>query len=357
MKPFQGKTVIFTLAGLCATVTGSAGQAADFYKGKNLQFVIGAAAGGGYDLPGRAISRHLDRHLPGRPTIVVKNMSGASGLKMTNWLYNVARGDGTVIGMPTNNIPFEPLVRLISRDGKNIHFDTMKLQWIGSPTQETYVAFVWHAAPVKTVDDLKSQKVLMGSTSPAGTNSVLPTLTNEFLGTKMQVITGYGSQSNIFIALERGEVQGNVTGLTNLTVNKADWLQEKKARILVQYGLQKDPKLPDVPFALDLVQKPEDKAALRFLVSKFQVARPLVAPPAVPADRMKILRAAFDNTMRDKAFLVDTGKLGLDINPVSSSEMNALIAEVYKTPKAVIERTRQIILQGRKKAVKRAGKK
>ncbi|MDH3239981.1 MAG: tripartite tricarboxylate transporter substrate-binding protein [Alphaproteobacteria bacterium] len=357
MNMFQGRSILLALAGISAGFAGATGQAAEFYKGKSLQFVIGAAAGGGYDLPGRAISRHLGRHIPGRPAMVVKNMSGASGLKMTNWLYNVARRDGSVIGMPTNNIPFEPLVRLISRDGKNIHFDTNKLQWIGSPTRETYVAFVWHAAPVKSVDDLKNRRVLMGSTSPAGTNSVLPTLTNDFLGTKMQVITGYGSQSNIFIALERGEVQGNVTGLTNLTVNKADWLREKKARILVQYGLRKDPKLPDVPFALDLVQKPEDKAALRFLVSKFQVARPLVAPPGVPADRMKILRAAFDATMKDKAFLADTGKLGLDIDPVSSSEMTALIAEVYKTPKAVIERTRRIILEGRKKTVKRAGKK
>ncbi len=357
MTKLRARCVPIALAALFAIAAAGAAEAADFYKGKQLQFVIGAAAGGGYDLPGRAISRHLDRHIPGQPAIVVKNMSGASGLKMTNYLYNVARRDGSIIGMPTNNIPFEPLVRLISRDGKNIHFDTMKLQWIGSPTRETYVAFVWHTVPVKSVADLKARKTLMGSTSPAGTNSVLPTLINEFLGTRMQVITGYGSQSNIFVALERGEVHGNVTGLTNLTVNKADWLAAKKARIILQFGLKKDRQLPDVPFALDLVQKPEDKAALRFLVSKFEIARPLVAPPEVPADRMKILRAAFDNTMKDKAFLADTGKLGLDINPVSSDEMNALIAEVYKTPKAVIERVRKVILEGRKKAVKRAKKK
>lgn len=349
--------VPIALATAIAGLAASGSQAADFYKGKRLNFFIGASAGGGYDLAGRAVSRHLDRHIPGRPTIVVKNMSGASGLKMTNYLYNVARQDGTAIGMPTNNIPFEPLAHLISRDGKNIHFDTNKLQWIGSPTRETYVVFVWHTVPVKSVADLKKGRILMGSTSPAGTNSVMPVLTDEFLGTRMQVVTGYGSQSNIFVALERGEVQGNVTGLTNLTVNKADWLRDKKARIILQYGLKKDPKLPDVPAALDLIKKPEDKAAFRFLVSKFQIARPLVAPPGVPKDRMRILRAAFASTMKDKAFLKDTGKLGLDINPVLSDETNALIAEVYKTPKAVVKRVRSIILQGRGKAVKRAKKK
>ena len=283
-------------------------------------------------------------------------MSGASGLKMTNYLYNVARRDGTVIGMPTNNIPFEPLVRLVSRNGKNIHFDTKKLQWIGSPTRETYVAFVWHTVPVTSPDDLKRRKTLMGSTSPAGTNSIMPTLTNALLGTKMQVVTGYGSQSNIFIALERGEVEGNVTGLTNLTVNKAEWMRDKKARIILQYGLRKDPSLPDVPLALDLIKNKDDKAAMRFLVAKFQIARPVVAPAGVPADRMRILRTAFDETMKDKAFLADTHKLGLDINPVSGEEMTALIDDVYQTPKSVIERTRAIILHGRKTAVKRKRK-
>jgi tripartite-type tricarboxylate transporter receptor subunit TctC len=327
--------------------------AEDFYAGKSLDFLIGADAGGGYDLPGRAIARHLDRHLPGHPTIVVKNIGGAGGLAMTNFLYNAAPRDGTTIGMPTNSMAFEPLERFVSRDGKNIQFDAQKLQWIGTPTRETYVAFVWHTAPAKSVNDLESNTVLMGSTSPAGTNAILPILTNEFLGTHMQVITGYGSQSNIFVALERGEVQGNVTGLTNLTVNRAEWMRDGKARILLQYALSKDASLPDVPSVLDLIENDEDKAAMRFVLAKFQMARPIAAPPGVPQDRVQMLRTAFDQTMKDKAFLEDAAKLGLEIDPMSGDEITALIREMYKTPKPVIERLRNIVFDNRKQAVKR----
>lgn len=330
-------------------------DAENFYAGKSLTIVIGAAAGGGYDLPGRAIGRHIDRHIPGKPTIVVKNMGGASGLIMTNYLYNVAERDGSVIGMTTNTMPFEPLVRLVSKDGKNINFDPEKLQWVGTPTRETYVAFVWHTAPVNSIADLKGKDILMGSTSPAGTNAILPILTNDLLGTSMKVITGYGSQSNIFVALERGEVHGNVTGLTNLTVNKADWMRDKKARVVIQYALSKDKNLPDVPLILDLIENEEDRAAMRFMLSKFQMARPLAAPPEVPADRVRILRTAFDATMKDKAFLEDTGKLGLDIDPMSGEEITALIEEMYKTPKSLVERVRTIIFDGRRKTVKRTG--
>lgn len=332
-----------------AVTVSSASSAADFYAGKTLDFLVGAAAGGGYDLPARAIARHIGKQIPGHPTVVVKNMSGANGLLMTNLLYNAAARDGTAIGMTTNSAPFEPLVRLVSRDGKNIQFDAQKLQWIGSPTRETYVGFVWHDAPVKSFDDLKHTTALMGSTSVAGPNAILPTLTNAFVGTKMQVVTGYGSQSNIFIALERGEVHGNVTGLTNLTVNKADWYRDGKAKVLVQYRLSKDKNLPDVPLILDLIQNADDKAAMRFMLAQFEMARPIAAPPGAPADRVAILRSAFDSTMTDKAFLEDTGKLGLDIDAMTGQEISAMLEEMYKTPKPVVDRVHQVIVEGEKR--------
>lgn len=332
-----------------AITISSSSTAADFYAGKPLEFLIAAAAGGGYDLPGRAIARHMGRHIPGHPAIVVKNMSGANGLIMTNFLYNAAARDGTVMGMTTNSAPFEPLVRLVSRDGKNIQFDAQKLQWIGSPTRETYVAFVWHETPAKSFDDLKRINVLMGSTSVAGPNAILPTLTNALVGTKMQVVTGYGSQNNIFIAVERGEVQGNVTGLTNLTVNKADWYRDGKAKILVQYRLSKDKNLADVPLILDLIQSADDKTAMQFMLTPFEMARPIAAPPGVPADRVAILRAAFAATMTDKAFLEDSSKLGLDIDAVSGKEIGAMITEMYQTPKPVIERVREVIFEGERR--------
>lgn len=339
------KSVSLGAIALTAVVSVSSNSsAADFYAGKSLDFLVAAAAGGGYDLPARAIARYIGRHIPGHPTLVVKNMSGANGLIMTNFLYNVAARDGTVMGMTSNSAPFEPLVRLVSPDGKNIQFDARKLQWIGTPTKETYVAFVWHEAPAKSFEDLKKRKLLMGSTSTAGPNAILPTLTNEFVGTTMQVVTGYGSQTNIFLALERGEIHGNVTGLTNLTVNKADWMRDGKALVLVQYRTAKDKNLPDVPLILDLIQNEDDKVAMRFALSQFEMARPIATPPEVPGDRVQILRTAFDATMQDAVFLEDTKKLGLDIDPMPGHEIGALIEEMYKTPKPIVDRVRRAIL-------------
>ncbi len=348
MTAINARSLSAAVALAAALSLSSGSSAQDFYAGKTLEFLIAASAGGGYDLPGRAIARHMHRHIPGQPTLVVKNMSGANGLTMTNFLYNVASRDGTVMGMTSNSVPFEPIVRLISPDGKNVQFDPLKLQWIGSPTKETYVAFVWHAAPVNSFEDLKKNKVLMGSTSQAGPNAILPKLTNAFVGTTMHVVTGYGSQTNIFLAVERGEVHGNVTGLTNLTVNKAEWLRDKKARIIAQYGLTKAKELPDVPLILDQIANADDKAAMRFMLSKFEMARPIAAPPEAPADRVGLLRAAFDATMTDKMFLEDTGKIGLDIDAMSGAEITSLLGELYKTPKPVIERVRAIILEGSK---------
>ncbi len=224
-------------------------------------------------------------------------MPGAAGLVVTNYLYNVAKRDGTVIGMPTSNVPIEPRLKLLSPDGSNVKFDLANFSWIGTPLQEPQVTWVWHTAPAASVDDLKTNTILMGATTASADNAILPMLVDELIGTKMKVLTGYQGQNEINLAAERGEVQGNNTGLSNLTVNKADWLRDGKVRILLQFGNERLPQLPNVPTAIELASSDADKAMLRFYGLKFTMARPLLIPPQVPAERIAALQAAFEATM------------------------------------------------------------
>jgi tripartite-type tricarboxylate transporter receptor subunit TctC len=320
---------------------------ADFYRGKSIELLIGGAVGGGYDLAGRTLANHIGRHIPGQPTLVVRNLPGATSLIMTNQLYNVSKRDGTVIGMPTSNIPLEPRLKLISPDGANVKFDIERFNWIGTPVQEPQVTWVWHTAPARNVDDLRTHPIRMGATTASADNSVLPSIVNQVLATRMQVVTGYIGQNEINLAVERGEVQGNNTGLSNITVNKSDWLRDGKVRILLQFGAERLAALPDVPTALELAAAEADRALLRFYAVKFNMARPLFAPPDVPADRLAALRAAFDATMKDPQYLEEARRIGLDVNPLGGEGIAALIREVQATPQPVVDRLRELLAAGK----------
>jgi tripartite-type tricarboxylate transporter receptor subunit TctC len=338
---------------LIALLAGNvhADEIGDFYKGKNIDFEIGAAAGGAYDLPGRLVARHLGNYIPGNPSVIVRNMEGGNGLRMTNTLYNVSPKDGTVIGMSNSAIPLEPLLKVLSPDGANVHFDVMKFNWIGSPSQETYVSFVWHTTPVQTFDDLRRTEITTGGTAALGDAIVLPKLMNALTGTKFNIIKGYGGQNDIFLAMERGELQANATGLTNLTSSRSEWVRDHKIRILVQYtggSASSSPVLKGVPSALDLVKSDDDRTLLRFLFSKYKIARVIFAAPDVPPERIRALQDAFDSTMKDKAFLNESTKAGVEINPVNGIEVAQLVNEIYKVSPSIVERARTILLSDQK---------
>jgi tripartite-type tricarboxylate transporter receptor subunit TctC len=316
--------------------------AQDFYKGKSVKLIVGAAAGGGYDVVARLIANHMPRHIPGNPAMVVRNMPGATGLIMTNNLYNVARRDGTVLGMPTSNVPIEPRLRLLSPDGSNIKFDIGRFAWIGTPLQEPQVTWVWHAAPAKTVDDLKTNTILMGATTSTADNFILPMLVNQIAGTRMKPVTGYQGQNEINIAAERGEVQGNNTGLSNMTVNRADWLRDGKVRILIQYGTERLDVIKDVPTAMELAPTDADRAVLRTYAAKFAMARPL-AVVTDAADRVAALQAAFEATMKDAQYLSDAKKVGLDTNWIGGRELTDMVRQIEATPQPVVDRLRDLL--------------
>jgi tripartite-type tricarboxylate transporter receptor subunit TctC len=336
---------LFWIALLFLTAA-SAETVADFYRGKTIELAIAGAPAGGYDVAARTVANHFGRHIPGNPTVIVKNMPGAAGLVVTNYLYNVAKRDGTVIGMTTSNVPIEPRLKLLSPDGSNIKFDLANFSWIGTPLQEPQVTWVWHTAPAASVADLKTNTILMGATTASADNAILPMLVDELIGTKMKVLTGYQGQNEINLATERGEVQGNNTGLSNLTVNKADWLRDGKVRILLQFGNERLAQLPGVPTAIELASADADKAMLRFYGLKFTMARPLLIPPQVPAERTTALQAAFESTMQDPAYIEEARHIDLDTNWLGAKAIAERVRDIAATPQAVVDHLHELLARG-----------
>jgi tripartite-type tricarboxylate transporter receptor subunit TctC len=331
-----------TASVLLPTRSHAADSVADFYKGKSIRMLIGAAAAGGYDVAGRAVADHISRYIPGNPAIVVENMPGATSLVMTNYLYNSAARDGTVMGMPNNTVPLEPKLKMLSRDGGNVKFDLSRFNWVGTPVQEPQILWVLSTA-ARDIDDLRTRKVVMGSTGPGADNYTLPQIVNHVLGTKLEIVTGYQGINEIFLAAERGEVQGNTGGVSNLFGSRPDWVRDGKVRVLMQFGTERVAQLEDVPTAMELATSDIDRDLLRFYALKFNMARPLALPPDVPVERVQALQDAFDATMRDPLYQKEATDAGLDLNPLGGVAVTKLIEEIQATPDAVVDRLRQIL--------------
>jgi tripartite-type tricarboxylate transporter receptor subunit TctC len=338
-----GLAVAGGMAGLAASV--QAATVEEFYRGKAITLTIGAATGGGYDLAARLVSRHMGRHIPGSPSFVARNMPGANSLPMTNHLYTVAPKDGSEIGAPNNGIAFEPLFNVLSKDGSNVRFDPIKFNWIGNPVQEVYLLFSWHTTPFKTFDDLaKGGQMIVGSMGPNADNTILPSILSQVTPAKFRIVHGYQGQNEVLLAMERGELNGaGGIGYNSLAATRGDWLRDKKVNILVQFAMTHHPDLPNVPLAIELVKSQEDRDVLEMVFTKYRMARPLVAPPDVPQERVTVLRRAFDATMKDAEFLKEAAKTGTDIDPVSGEEIEAVIRRVYAMPPALIVKAKQLL--------------
>ncbi|MFN3892848.1 MAG: Bug family tripartite tricarboxylate transporter substrate binding protein [Beijerinckiaceae bacterium] len=316
---------------------------ADFYKGRNVDFIVGAAAGGGFDQTARPLAPFLSKYIPGNPNVVVRNMPGGAGVIMTNYLVSAAAADGTVIGMGTGNIPYEPRLNMLSPDGKNIRYDPRKLAWIGTPVREPQVSYVWHGTPVKTWQDLRTQKVRFGATAASGDNAIFPAMANKLLKLNSEVITGYRGVAEILLAMERGELEANNSAYSTLGVAKPDWRRDNKVRYVMQFGVERISELSDVPTLYELVNDPEDKRMLRFFFLKFEMHRPIYAPPNVPPERLAALRKAFDAATRDPDFLAIADKMGLMIRPLDGAGVAALVDEIMTTPQPVVDRLKRTL--------------
>jgi tripartite-type tricarboxylate transporter receptor subunit TctC len=316
---------------LTASVSTTHAQSpADFYKGKTVEIYIGYSVGGAYDVYARLLARHMGKHLPGRPTVVNKNMEGAGSLRLANWLYNVAPKDGTVFGIIGRGIPFDPLL------GGSGQFDATKFSWIGSANDEVSICAAWHATPVNTFADLLTRDMIVGGTASGADTDQFPKIVNGVLGAKMRVISGYPGGNEITLAMERGEVQGRCGwSWSSVKATHPTWVQDKKIKILMQLSLAKHPDLPDVPLIMDLAKNDEQRQILKLVFARQVMGRPFLGPPGIPDDRLTALRKAFMDTMKDPEFLAEAEKGKLEITPVSGEDIQKLVTDVYATPKDV----------------------
>jgi tripartite-type tricarboxylate transporter receptor subunit TctC len=306
--------------------------------------LIGTTPGGGYDVYARALARHIGRYLPGHPTVLAKNVPGAGGLTLANYMYSRAPADGSELATVQNGLPFEKLFQTLSPEGRNALFDATKFGWVGSITQTVFVTVTWHTASVKTLKDAVTRQAILGASATSSDSYVLAMLTNRLLDTKFKVVHGYPGAAEVDLAVENGEVEGEAgKDWTTLISTRPQWIKDGKINILVQLGMQPHPDLKDVPMAIDLAKTSEDRSVIGLVFAKFGMSRPFFAPPGLPPQRLDALRRAFDATMRDESFLADAKRLGMEINPVRGENVQVLVKQIMETPAALAQRARDVL--------------
>jgi tripartite-type tricarboxylate transporter receptor subunit TctC len=330
--------VLCALVGVCAT-PARADAVADFYRGKTVTVVVSSSAAGGYDAIARMVARHMGRHTPGNPAFIVRNMPGAGGMTATNFLYNNAERDGSVIGLVQNNTPFEPLFGT-----KEARYDPVRFNWRGSPTFETAMVLLWNTVPVNSIEQLRANEVAVGVSGANSTPAFFARLLNATLGTKMKLINGYPGQNDVLLAMERRELDGHPSAFFNsLRSTRPGWLRDKTAKAIVQFGPEKLAELPEVPFALDLAGSDQDRLVMQAAFAPLALGRPFLTPPGLPAERVTALRRAFAATVADPDFLAEGEKIGPGLNaPRTGEQIQTMMERVFQSPPHVLERLRQL---------------
>ena len=312
----------------------SAQEAGNFFAGKQIRIIVGTGTGGGYDTYARLVARQLGQHIPGKPTFIVENMPGASGIKAVNYLYSGVPNDGTVLATFNNAIPF---YQAIGQPG--ITFKSEELSWLGSLTQTASVIAVWQGAGVKNIEDAKKKEVIIGATGAAGTKATYPTLLNNTLGTKFKIVAGYEGSKTVLLAIERDEVQGDGSNpWSTWRAAKPDWVKEGKIIPLVQIGLKKEADIPNVPLLTDLAANDEQRAMFAFVAAPVAMQQPFAGPPGMPAERLAILRRGFEAMVRDPAFRAEVEKLKLDLDPLPGAEVEKIARSVVSTPADIVQK-------------------
>jgi tripartite-type tricarboxylate transporter receptor subunit TctC len=333
--------VIIAAASLLPVLSASS-QSADFYRGKTLNIYVGSGEGGGLDLYPRLLADYLTRYIPGNPSVIVRYLPGAGGVKAANFIYRIGPQDGTAYGFVTRGVIYAPLFRVPQAE-----FDPTKINWIGSTAKEVSIGGVWNASTdVRTIADATGNEVVVGANSVGNDSGVFPLVLNEFLGTKFKVVHGYKSGGDISLAMERGEVQGRVGWSVGslLSGSTADWLPERKVTVLIQLGLFKHKNLPaDVPLALDLARSPDDRRLMEVIFAAVTIGWPSFMGPDVPKDRVAMLRAAYEEALRDPDLLSRAKKQRLEIDPLTAADIEGIVAEMYGTPQPLIDRARTIM--------------
>ncbi|MEA2907506.1 MAG: hypothetical protein QOI12_4893 [Alphaproteobacteria bacterium] len=330
------RAIVCAVLLLAATGPARAQPVADFYRGKTVNVLIGVGVGGEYDLQARLVARHIGKHIPGNPTVVPQNMTGAGGIKMANFLFAQAARDGTNIGMLGNNFPATQAV-----GGQGVQFDSVKFGWLGSMAPVVETMAVLTSTGVKTVDDLRQTEIVAGASGKGAITYIYPSMMNDFLGTKFKIVTGYPGGNQINLAMERSEVQARNNTWSSWKATKPNWLRDKFITIIVQAG----PRVPDLdaPSVEALAKTPDDRKLIELVTSGTHLGRPMATTPDVPDDRLKALRAAYRATMADPEFRAESARAGFEVEPVHGEEMQTIVERIMSTPKELASRAKHLV--------------
>ncbi len=329
----------FFLAAVATGLLTGAAQAqapADFYKGKTVEFLIGYATGGSNDVYARMVAQHMGKHIPGNPTVIVRNMPGAGSFLAVNQIFNASPKDGTVIGLGA------PTLALDEKLGTTgVRFKTAELNWVGRVGPLVNIVFTAKSSPVKTMADAQMREATLGGTGAGSTVSIYPLVLNNVLGTKFKIIMGYKGSSEAMLAVERGEVEGHSTAYEAVRTSKPSWFKDGSINVLSQFGLKRLPELPDVPTAIETADTPEKKQILTAIMSASEIGTSFFTTPKTPADRLEALRRAFDATMADPAFTGDLARLSMGMGPMKGEDLQKLVTEVSNMSPELLEKVRK----------------
>lgn len=304
---------------------------------KNLTVVVAFGPGGGYDNWGRLVGRHMGKYLPGNPSAIIQNMPGAGGYVAASWIYNLAPKDGSTIAIISRDVAVGPII-----GAPGARFDALKMNWLGTPATDTNVCIANNNAAVQSVDDLTKKELIVGDVGPGSGTHTYPAALNELIGTKFKLVSGFRSSADVFLAMERGEVDGICESLDSVIGKRPDWITSGTVRILFQGGAEVNEHVK-APFVTELAKTEEQKAAIRFLYAGQGIGRPFVAPPGLPADKLAALREAFAKVMKDPEFIAEAAKMKLEVEPKDGAHLEALVRDIYASPKEIIEKMKPLM--------------
>jgi tripartite-type tricarboxylate transporter receptor subunit TctC len=335
------------LAAIAASHALAQDQVAQFYKGRQINVIVGSSAGGGYDIYARLLSRHMPKYIPGNPAMVVSNMAGAGSNAAAAHIYNAAPKDGTVIGALQNSAVLDALLDALLGDTKRLRHDATKFVHLGSATIDHYVCIARADAEVKSFKDLLTQELIIGASQPGTSTRDFPAMLNNMTGSKIRLVSGYPGTREITLAIEKGEVKG-LCGFSwsSLQAQRPDWLKSGFIRVIVQEHDKGHPDITKmgVPLAVDFARTPENRRVMELIYSSETFGRPYMMSPGVPADRVAALRKAFMETLRDPELLAEARRIGLVIDPISGEELQALAEKLFATPVAIVEQAKQALI-------------
>ena len=317
----------------------AAQNVADFYRGRQITLMVGSSPGGGYDAVARLVARHLGKHIPGNPNVIVEDTPGGGSITMTNRIYRVEPQDGTILGLVQNGVLLAQLTKQPA-----VQFDVAKLNWLGSVSSEVSLVVAWYTSPIKTVQDLFVKQLIVGGTGPTSPLEVSARLLNATIGTKFKIIGGYPGQADVLLAMERGELEGTADrNWFEIKTQHSNLLKENKLDLILQVALKKAPDLPDVPLAMDFIKDDTDRQIAQLYFGLKQIARPILVGPGVPKVRLEALRAAFMMLKDDAGFQIDAEKSGMEVDPAPAGEIDDYVKLVTSSSPEIVSRLTGIL--------------